>query len=223
MSTEEVHAEPLIALISATPTAIPAATAAILGQLPGARVWNIVDDRLLTDALTAGSVTPRLQRRMERLIDHALTEGPDAVLLTCTQYGGVARRTRAAVPVLAPDDAAFAELIDDGGDILVLASLESSRSDTEQRLGGAARAAGSGVRIESRVVAGAADAAAAGDHASLLDALVAGVGDAAGAVFLAQYSLAVVACELQNAIGRPVITGPAAAAAVIARAIGGTS
>src|SRR5882757_3168200 len=105
---------PLIALISATPRAIPAACAALIETLPGCRIWNLLDDRLLADAQVAGGVTPTLEARMERLIDHALREGADGVLLTCSQYGYVGRRMTVSVPVLAPDDAAFNEIREKG-------------------------------------------------------------------------------------------------------------
>jgi hypothetical protein len=216
-----VSDKPLIALISATPTAIPAATAAILERFPEARVWNIIDDRLLSDAQAVGAVTPELAQRMERLIAHALVEKPDSVLLTCSQYGEIARRTESTIPVLAPDDAAF-ELLLTGGyrRVLVLASLESARADTVRRLTDAAAAASVDVDIDSRVVVSAAEHAAHGDIVGLLNVLVSASAGVYDAVFLAQYSLAIVANDLSAAIGKRVISGPAAAAESIDHAIG---
>ncbi|MCU1475425.1 MAG: Asp/Glu racemase [Subtercola sp.] len=205
--------EPLIALISATPTAIPAATAAILERIPTARVWNIVDDRLLSDAQMAGTVTPQLEERMQRLIAHALLEKPDSVLLTCSQYGAVARRTTATIPVLPPDDAAFEQVIAGGyRTVLVLASLESARDDTVRRLTETLAAAGVSADIESRVVANAAEYAALGNTTALLDVLASAAAGDHDAVLLAQYSLSTVAGELASATGKRVISGPTAAA-----------
>ncbi len=212
---------PLIALISATPTAIPPATEAITERIPDVRVWNIVDDCLLSDAADAGGVTRKLHERMERLISHSLLENPDAVLLTCSQYGQVARQTSATVPVMAPDDAAF-ELIISGGysNVLVLASLKNAQADTVRRLSDAVTTAGSTLRIESRVVEEAAVHAANGDKANLARALTEASAGEFEAVFLAQYSLATVANELAKALGRPVISGPTAAAEAISFLLG---
>ncbi|NEN07678.1 hypothetical protein G3T36_17620 [Diaminobutyricibacter tongyongensis] len=215
--------EPLIALISATTAAIPAATAAIHERIPGAKVWNIVDDRLLTDAQAAGGVTPELEQRMGRLIEHALIEKPDSVLLTCSQYGWVARRNESAIPVLPPDDAAFEQVVARGArSILVLASIESARADTVTRLTDTLEAAGINVDIDSRVVAGASDRAAQGDNVGLLDLLLSASAGSHDAVFLAQYSLATVANDLAAATGKQVISGPSAAADSIADWLGRT-
>ena len=63
---------PLVALISATPTAIAPAESAFARNFPSARLWNILDDRLLTEADSRGGLDDELRARMGRLIDHAL-------------------------------------------------------------------------------------------------------------------------------------------------------
>src|SRR4051795_10982989 len=100
---------PLVALVSAVPAAIPPAVAALEEALPDARVWNLLDDRLIDDANEAGEVTGALESPVRRLIDPAPREGRDAVPLTCSLYGFVARKAaqQAPAPVLGPDDAAF--------------------------------------------------------------------------------------------------------------------
>jgi hypothetical protein len=59
------------------------ATEAIAQALPSAEIWNILDDRLIDDAIVAGAVTVRLEQRLARLIDHAVADGADAILITC--------------------------------------------------------------------------------------------------------------------------------------------
>ncbi|GAA2532876.1 aspartate/glutamate racemase family protein [Streptomyces levis] len=212
---------PKIALISAVPAAIPAASDALRDALPDAVVWNILDDRLLTDADSRGGLDSELRRRMQRLITHALTEDVDAVLLTCSLYGPVAQQTHADVPVMAPDEAAFADIAAAGyASVLVLASVDTARDDSVERLRTALRDAGADSRVVGLSVPAAMAATKAGDH----DALVATLAEACvnlpddvEAVFLAQYSLAPAGAALHEALGVPVVSGPKSAAAALLR------
>jgi hypothetical protein len=212
---------PLIALISATPVAIPPATAAVGERIPAARVWNLLDDRLLVDAEAAGGLNKELTQRMMRLIQHALDGGADGVLLTCSQYGSVARSLPvhpSAIPVLAADDAAFDAVVEGRFDrVLVLASLESALADTTARLREQLDNADLATQIVGAVVAGAGAAAATGDVDKLTELFL----DAAGrltdvdAVLLAQYSLAPAHAALSASLGLPVFAGPDLAARLL--------
>ncbi|MEJ3655586.1 hypothetical protein WEH80_21690 [Actinomycetes bacterium KLBMP 9759] len=216
-----------IALISATPAAIGPATAGLDREFPAATVWNILDDRLLADADTAGGLTPPLEARMRRLIEHALAEGADGVLLTCSLYGSVAQSTSTAVPVLAPDDAAFASAIDGGyGRVLIVASVRSALDDSVRRFSAACAERGSATQVLGVVVPAAFDAAKAGDDAALLTVLAAacrGSTDPFDAVLLAQYSLAPAATSLAEALGVPVVSGPDSAARRLRTLVEGAS
>jgi hypothetical protein len=79
--------DPTVALIHATPAAIGPARMAFSERFPRATVWNLLDDLLISQAQSAGGLTPALRGRMERLIEHAVAGGADAVLLTCSMYG----------------------------------------------------------------------------------------------------------------------------------------
>ncbi|HIZ36327.1 MAG TPA: hypothetical protein H9815_11160 [Candidatus Ruania gallistercoris] len=214
--TDDDH---LIALISATSVAIPPATEALAGQLPGTRVWNLLDDRLLQDAADAGGLTEPLADRMRRLIGHAVDAGADGILLTCSMYGPVAQETSAPIPVLAPDEAAFAEAGSGAyRTVLVVASLESALADSVQRFGQAVATTGQQVEVRGLAVPAAKDAAGANDPTALADILIdacrpqlAGV----DAILLAQYSLAPAQTELQTALDVPVISGPRSAAVAL--------
>jgi hypothetical protein len=212
---------PKIALISAVPAAIPPAQAALRAALPDAVVWNIIDDRLLADADSRGGLDDALRLRMQRLIEHALSEDPDGVLLTCSLYGPVAQQTHAAVPVMAPDEAAFADIAAAGyASVLVLASFDGARDDSVERLEAALRAAGAGGRVVGRSAPAAMTATQAGDQDALVAALVEACADrppGVDAVFLAQYSLAPAGDALQAAIGLPVVSAPKSAAAALRR------
>lgn len=212
--------KPLIALISATPAAIGPATAGLAANFPDATVWNILDDRLLKDAQEQSGITPGLEERMRRLIEHALAEGADGVLLTCSMYGSVAHAfPTPAVPILAPDDASFAAVVAGRySRILVVASFETALVDAQQRLEQVLAEQGAGTEVLAAVAEGALNATTANDGDALLRSLLdacEGYRGKVDAVLLAQYSLAPAASALGENLGMPVLSGPDAAAALL--------
>lgn len=218
---------PRIALISATRSAIAPAVEAFRARFPEAEVWNLLDDRLLADLEAAGGMTPALEQRMHGLIRHAAASEADGILLTCSQYGPIAHGAGVEVPVLAPDEAAFAEVVGRGfGTVLVLASIDSSLDDTLARLQGEATRAGSPVRFTGAVSREARAAADRDDREALAQALSETARSHAGtvdAVFLAQYSLSPAAEAIAQALGVPVITGPDTAAVRLRTALAARS
>ncbi|MYV96179.1 aspartate/glutamate racemase family protein [Streptomyces sp. SID1034] len=209
---------PRIALISAVAGAMAPAAEALGAGFPEAELWHLLDDRLLSDADGPAGLSGPLRARMRRLVEHAVAGGADAVLLTCSLYGVVAQELDpvSAVPVLAPDRAAFERLATGGHQhVLVIASLEAALQDSTDRLRAtlARRAPEAGTRVSGVVVPGALTAA--GDIEDLVRVLAAaasGPAATADAVFLAQYSLAPAARALAVALGVPVVSGPTSAA-----------
>jgi hypothetical protein len=211
-----------VALISATTAAIAPAEAALRREFPGAEIWNLVDDRLLSDANERGGLDDALRARMERLIAYAADDGAAGILLTCSMYGSVAMSTRLPIPVLAPDEAAIDELAASGHRrIMVLASLETALADAVDRVRTALGTPGRNAEVVGVFAPGALAATTAGDQAALVRALVnaAQAGDNVDAVFLAQYSLAPAGAKLAAAIGRPVLSGPISSAIRLREAI----
>lgn len=210
---------PRIALISAVTAAIAPARSALDELYPEAEVWNILDDRLLSDADDRGGLDEALRARMTRLIDHALTEGADGVLLTCSLYGPVATGIRRDAPVLAPDEAAFQEIAAAGyRSVLVVASFEGAKDDSVARLQATLRETGTTTTVTGVAVPAAMAATKAQDPQALLDALTEACLPLAAqvdAVFLAQYSLAPAARGLSDALGIPVLSGPASSAVAL--------
>ncbi|MFE4542385.1 aspartate/glutamate racemase family protein [Arthrobacter sp. NPDC056727] len=207
---------PRIALINATPAAIGPAVQALAADFPEAEVWNILDDKLLADASSRGGLDDPLRTRMARLIQHALAEGADGILLTCSMYGPIAQDTHADVPVMAPDEAAFDELAAGNyGRVLVIASLESALTDSVARLRDALQQAGRTTDLDGVAAPAAFTATQTGNQTELADALIAATKDSGSqpdAIFLAQYSLAPATEALAAATGLPVISGPTSAA-----------
>lgn len=207
---------PKIALISATPLAIPPAAAAIAEALPDTTVWNLLDDRLLADAEGEGGITASLAARMDDLIALALAGGADGVLLTCSQFGARAEvRDRAADPaaVLSADGPLFAEVVERRPSrVLLVASLESAAADSTERLSAVLADAGSEATVRPLVVPAAARPPQGTDIESVLGAAIAGLADPSDLIVLAQYSLAAAADGLAERFGVPVLDGPRAAA-----------
>jgi len=215
---------PLIALVSAVPAAIPPAVAAFAEEFPDARIWNIIDDRLLTEVDERGGLTDELAERMTRLIRHAVTEGADGVLVTCSVYGSVVPGlTGVTVPVLASDDAAFAAVLTGGfHSVLLLSPAPNPLKDSVSRLTEAAAASGADIEIAGAVAEGAPAAAASGDVDELtriLHETYLSSGAPVDAVLLGQYSLAPAGARLAELIDVPVLTAPGRAAAALRAAL----
>lgn len=207
----------LIALISATPVAIAPAQAAITETFDQVDVWNLLDDRLMAEAESHGGLTPELTARMRTLINFALHQGADAVLLTCSLYGPVAEEFSAGpVRVLAPDRAVFDDVLGSSHQrVLVVASFDEALADSVLRLQQAAQACGRQVTVTGVAAPAAMQSAKTGDVDQLASDLAAAIKPLASsvdAVMLAQFSLAPAQAELEQRLGLPVLSGPGSAA-----------
>jgi len=202
---------PLLALVSAVPAAIPPTRAAFDAHFPEAELWNIVDDRLLQDADIDGGVSDRLAARMTRLIQHAVIEGADGILLTCSMYGPVAHAVSDTmnVPVLGPDDAVFAATAEGGyRDVVVVSSATEPLADSMKRIRAALPES---VGLRGVVTDRAAAAARAGDTNMVGAHIIRAVEESGArpdAIVLGQYSLAPASSAIQDALGMPVLAGP---------------
>jgi len=217
---------PLVALIGATASAIPPATAAFSSGFPEATIWNLLDDRLIVEALDAGGLTPSLRGRMSNLIRHAIDAGADGVLLTCSMYGPVAHELAesAEVPVLASDDAAFNAIVAESyRDVALVSSRPVPLADARERLDTFLAAAGVRLSVTDILAAEALGPSSSGDADALASALASAISEACpapDAVLLAQYSLAPAASRLSELVNRPVVAGPIRAASAMRDAIG---
>ena len=221
-----VPVRPVIALISAVSSAIAPAVHGLNREFPEATAWNLVDDRLITEAIDAGGLTDGLRARMTRLIRYALDGGASGVLLTCSMYSPVAHQAAGAVgvPVLAADDAAFEAAAASGhARIALVSSLPVPLADARERFAAYLNTRANTPEVTGVLAAGAYAASiasgttAGGDTSdALAQTLVAALhGADADAVLLAQYSLAPAAEQLAAITGLPVFSGPGAAARML--------
>jgi len=210
---------PTVALIHATPAAMAPARAAFADRFPEATTWNLLDDLLISQAQEAGTVTSALRRRMERLIDHAVGGGADAVLLTCSMYGPVAHDVGrdAPVPVLASDDALFdAVAAQRPARVAVLGPVATGVDDTVARL--QVHLGDAAVELSGLVVEGAASAASRGDQAELerlVTAAALRVEPTADVIVLGQFSLSPATAAAAAAVSVPVLSPPHLAAEIL--------
>jgi hypothetical protein len=214
---------PLIAAVHNTPASIPPLRAALAEELPDAQLWNLIDDRLGTEADELnGELSPRLRDRMLTLIRHGVTGGADAVVIACSMYGDVRAVAEKLIttPVFASDTDMLAEIAAAAPRrVAVLASLKGAATDTTARLT-AALAGADAVEVVPVFCDGAAEAAARADISALVGLFAAELNGAArpfDMVCIAQYSLSPVAAALADNIALPVASPPLSAARAIAR------
>ncbi|MFD9327722.1 aspartate/glutamate racemase family protein [Streptomyces sp. NPDC060065] len=213
-----IETHPLIAMIHAVPAGARIAQSAFAEEFPEARVWNLLDDRLLEDARTVGGLDGALRRRMLRLIAHAADGGARGLLLTCSSYGEVVdtARTLWGIPVLKSDEAMFRAALAGSYDRLaVVASTPPAVPAAVAQLESLAAE----VRLDNpvQIKTALSEEAAVADSPEaaarhLADALHAAGAAEAQAVLLAQYSLTPAGGALADLLGVPVLDGAGAAA-----------
>ena len=218
---------PLIAAVHATPASIAPLTAALADELPGAQLWNIIDDRLGPDAdAVGGELTPELRDRMLNLVRYGVTGHADAVVIACSMYGGVREIAEKVftTPVFSSDADMMADIVRAAPRrVAVLASLRGAAADTTARLRAMLVVDHPATEVVPVFCPGAAEAAAVADVPAVVGALANGLEGAGGQfdmVCIAQYSLSPAADDLAAKIALPVSAPTRAAARAITRRLG---
>ncbi|WP_037576965.1 aspartate/glutamate racemase family protein [Phaeacidiphilus oryzae] len=181
-------------------------------ELPGLRVMNIVDDAIL--AGVRGGTMDQVDLR-RRILEHALRAeeaGADAVLCTCSSVSDAAAAVAPLlrVPLLRIDDAMVAEAVENGGDIGVVATVETAADEVVGKIEALAGERGVVARVRRTVVPGAFDALSRGDAAAHDEAVLKTVHDEltrSDFVVLAQASMERVVAALDDA-DRPRVGAP---------------
>jgi hypothetical protein len=180
-------------------------------DLPGVELKHDVRPGLLAEAERSGGLTPELEARTEEAL-HALCNGADAVLLTCSTLGPVAETAArtGSCPILRVDAALAAEAVRDGGRVVVLCAAETTIVPTRLLFEDAAQR--TRATITMRLVPGAWDAFRAGEakryHSLIAQAAEAASHGGATRVALAQASMA--GAARLAAIEPPALSSPEA-------------
>jgi Asp/Glu/hydantoin racemase len=185
---------------------------------PDVTITDIVDEALLEEAIAAGEVPPATAERLERHIHHALEDGADVILVTCSSMGGVVDdlRARHGWPLLRVDEAMVDAALAAGSRIAVVATLASTLGPTAELVRRRARELGwdaGAVEVVTRLVDGAFAALKAGDVEAHDEAVRTALRELlveVDAIILAQASMARVAGTLKdNEITRaPILSSP---------------
>jgi Asp/Glu/hydantoin racemase len=209
-----------IALIHALEESVAPARRAFARHWPEAFAFDLLDTSLAVDRAHAGRLDDTMTRRFHALADYVVTYAGKGgrtagILFTCSAFGPAidAVKARTAIPVLRPNEAAFAAALGVGDRLGLIVSFEPSRLSLEHELRAMATAQRRDATIVSVTAAGALEALKAGDgdrHDSLVAEAVARLGDV-DAVILGQFSLARAYDSAARATSSPVITTPRSA------------
>lgn len=204
-----------VALIHAVTVAVDPVKAAFAELWPDADTVNILDDSLSGDRARDADLTATMHNRIGSLGDYALSTGCEAVLFTCSAFGGaieaLARRVKA--PVLKPNEAMFDDALSMGNRIGMLATFGPSVTGMEAEFEEQRRARGSQATLKTVLVEGAIDALKGGDaktHNELVAGAVSQLGDV-DAVMLAHFSTSRAFAAVSERAKKPVLTSPRSA------------
>ena len=193
---------------------------------PGAEVFHVVDESLLTVTRELGELTPQTRRRVLGHVASAADAGADLVVVTCSSIGPAvdASESFVAVPVLRIDAPMAEEAVRLGARVGVLATLSTTLEPTAELVARKAAEAGRDVDVEARVCDGAFDALRAGDrerHDELVRDGLRGLIADVDVVVLAQASMARVADTLGDEERTvPILSSPRLGVEAAARLLG---
>lgn len=223
--TDRTAAGPRIALIHALEESVQPARSAFASHWPQAKAFDLLDTSLATDLAARGSLDAAMTERFLTLGRYAAasegTAGPaKAILFTCSAFGPAIDAVKRAlsIPVLRPNESAFAEALALGGRIGLIVTFAPSLPSLTQELN---EMAGKPADVTGIVVDRALAALKAGDGATH-DRLVA---EAAArltgidTLILGQFSLARARPAIEAATGLRVVTTPEAAIRGLQRAL----
>ncbi|MDR6267011.1 aspartate/glutamate racemase family protein [Roseobacter sp. N2S] len=226
---------PRIALIHALEESVAPIRDAFARLWPEARGADLLDASLSADLLAAGRLDDAMKQRFLTLGRYAATgTGADAgtgtgqgdtraVLFTCSAFGPAIDGVKAdlSIPVLRPNEAAFAEALEAGSRIALVVTYPPSLPALTHELEQMAAARGQSISITPILADGALRALKAGDGAGH-DALVLEACKNLGpqdAIVLGQFSLARAATALMPHVEGPIFTTPDSAVRALRRLV----
>lgn len=218
---------PRIALIHALEESVLPIRDAFARLWPEARTADLLDASLSADLAAAGALDDAMVQRFLTLGRYAASgtgsHDTRAILFTCSAFGPAIEAVKAdlPIPVMRPNEAAFAEALETGERIALVVTFAPSLPPLTRELQEMAQARGRDVQITPVLADGALAALKAGDGAGHDDAVLsacAGLGPL-DAIVLGQFSLARAARVLQPQAGCPVLTTPDSAVRALRRLV----
>jgi len=215
-----------ITLIHAMKLAVEPVNAAFREGWSEAETRDVLDEKLLKALARAGGMTEAIVERFEKMAVKAKKRGADGILFTCSAFGPAieaAARRVAPLPVLKPNEAMFAEAMETGGTVGLIATFAPSIAPMAREFKTMAKATGSVSDLQTMFVFDAMDALVAGD-AERHDALIAEEASTmidCKVLMLAQFSTARAKGAVAAASGLPVLTSPESAVHALKARLGG--
>jgi Asp/Glu/hydantoin racemase len=184
-----------VAFIHTSPSMIPIFKTLAGELLPGAEVFNLVDESLLRDIIRDKGLSPGTAKRLAGHVLAAEQAGAAYILVTCSSMGRAveASRTLSAATVLRVDEPMTERAVSTGRRVGVIATLPSTLDPTVALIRHRAAASGKDVEVTSVVVDGAFDAVISGDgakHDALVGAALRELARKVDVIVLAQASMA---------------------------------
>lgn len=217
-----------IAVIHALEESLAPARMAFGEVWPEARCFDLLDTSLAVDRAERGVLDAAMMKRFQVLADYAASsEGVGGrtagILFSCSAFGPAidAVKARLSIPVLAPNEAAFADALDRGVSLGLVASFEPSLAALEAELRAMAGARGRPIVVKSALAVGALAALKRGDgetHDRLVAEAAASLGQA-DAVILGQFSLARARAAVERAGAVATFTTPDSAVKALKRLV----
>jgi Asp/Glu/hydantoin racemase len=197
-----------IALIHAVRVAMQPVDDAFARHWPQAERLSLLDDALSVDRERASALTPELWGRISALANYGVSAGASGILYTCSAFGDAidAVKQRLRMPVLKPNEAMFAQALEHGPRLGLLATFSASIESMSREL----RSLSPQVELETACVPQALAALQAGDghtHDALLAAMAPRF-SGCDALMLAQFSTARARDAVAAAVDCPVLASP---------------
>lgn len=208
---------PRVALVHALEESVLPSRAAFASHWPEARTFDLLETSLATDLAERGTLDDAMVARFVTLGRYvSQSEGvhgrAQGILFTCSAFGPAidAVKRDLPIPVLRPNEAAFAEALATDGRIGLVVTFPPSLPSLIREL---EEMAGRRVAVQGIVADGALAALKAGDPAGHDARVAAAAATLTGAdlLVLGQFSLARSRQAVEQSTGRPVITTPDAA------------
>lgn len=222
---------PRIALIHALRESIDPVHDAFGSLWPKSEIFDLFDSSLSADLAFKGTLDDDIMQRFQTLADYVCAGSGRGgrvagILFTCSAFGPAieAVKNRLLLPVLRPNEAAFAEALDAGDTIGLIVSFGPSLAALSQELECMAKSRGQSITIKAAVADGALQALKNGDaegHDSLVAEAARQIGPA-DRIILGQFSMARARPAAEKMTAVPIITTPHSAVQALKNCIGAT-
>jgi len=206
--------KPRLFLLHTSATLVPMFEQLCKEKLPGAAVFNMVDDSLIKDVIAHQCLRPQTARRVTQLVAAAEDAGADQVLVTCSSIGRAVETAASLsrVPVLRVDRPMAEQAVATGRRVGVIATLRTTLEPTADLVQRCAAEADREIELTSKLCDGAFEALMSGDaarHDELVLAALHELQSQVDVIALAQASMARVANLLAEDERRvPILASP---------------